>query len=360
MTSAFVSVSAAAPTVLPGGVYNLSATSATIYGSVNPHGLSTGWGFFAGPGGTRYARCQGTLIGYAASDPTVVNPVLVSCALTALSPATTYTWVLEADNRDGRTSTPTQTFATPASSTSASATTMAPPTSVQSDWAVLSVQRDPPAPQIGDTVVFKMSMTLLSSTGSFPQNVNVQCELDAISCGSSTLPFPGPVGRVYDLQSDPWTATAGSHTLAWVISTVNDPHPENNKLSAAFEVSSSSTHPTTTTSIFSSFSSIEQTSTSSATMIGGQTTASFESSTTSSVSTVTPVGSNITELIQQNPSIVLAAIVLILLVTLALRRRPSGPTPVAHPPANAVYCRKCGNQNPTTNQFCKKCGTKLS
>jgi hypothetical protein len=150
------------------------------------------------------------------------------------------------------------------------------------------------------------------------------------------------------------TTPTGSYTIAVIGSAMGVTH----KTTVSLVVSEGQP---TTTGVTNTQTTITSTSVSpSATMIGGQTTASFESSTTSSVSTVTPVGSNITELIQQNPSIVLAAIVLILLVTLALRRRPSGPTPDTHPPANAVYCRKCGNQNPTTNQFCKKCGTKLS
>jgi hypothetical protein len=450
--SAFVSVNATAPTVLPGGVYNLSATTATIYGSVNPHGLSTGWFFFAGPDGTRYQKCSGTLIGYAASDPTFVNPVLVSCDLTLLSPATTYTWLLEGDNVDGKSQTPIQTFTTPAAAatggrpsvaaggvthltpnsatlygsvnphglltswqffagpgesrapacsgtmspsttpealnlvscdlpglvpmtsyswvlrasnsaggpvdtpiqtftTPASASTMPPPTSVQSDWAVLSVELDPPAPQVGDSVVFKMSMTLLSSTGSFPQNVNIQCELDATSCGSATLPIVGPVGQVYNVHTDPWTATAGSHTLAWVISIVNDPYPGNNKMSATFTVSSSSTQPTTTSSILSSSSSIAQSSIESSTQ--------EPSTQTTMIPPTQTTGGGIMDTLQQNSLLVIAALVLLVMLFGALAMKGRGKRTAPQQTRARIFCAKCGTENPASNEFCIKCGKKV-
>jgi hypothetical protein len=434
LMNAFVSVNAEAPTVLPGGVYSLTATSATIYGSVNPHGLSTGWVFFAGPDGSRQqwpssseGNCIGTLIGYAESDPSVVNPILVSCVMHNLTPATTYTWVLEAHNRDGTRLTPIQTFTTPAATstamgpsvaaggvshltptsatlygsvnphglvttwqffagqgadlvlacsgtmsppttpealnlvscnlpgllpmtsyswvlravnsasgpvdtpvqtftTPASITTTPPPTSVQSDWAILSVELDPTAPQVGDAVIFRMSMTLLSSTGSFPQEVNVQCELDATSCGSATLPVAGPVGQAYTVHTDAWTATAGSHTFAWVISTANDPHPENNKMSATFTVPSS-THPATaTSSLFSSTSS----SSISQTLTSSTQEAPIQTSMTPATQTVTVTSglfAGSLQLIQQNGLVLLAVLGVVILLAVVARRRSRPPRP---------------------------------
>jgi hypothetical protein len=82
-----------------------------------------------------------------------------------------------------------------------------------------------------------MTMTALSSTGNFPQDVAIQCLIDGNDCGSGTATFPGPTGTPYTVSSQtPWTATVGTHTLNWQIDTTNDPNPSNNVGTLTFTV----------------------------------------------------------------------------------------------------------------------------
>ena len=108
---------------------------------------------------------------------------------------------------------------------------------ISTDWAVVSVSLIPPAPHPGDPVTFSALITAQSSTGSFPQSVSVKCQIDAQSCGSGTVNFPGPTGTPFTVSSEtPWIATPGGHTLAWAISTTGDPKPSNNMRSIQFTV----------------------------------------------------------------------------------------------------------------------------
>ncbi len=111
-----------------------------------------------------------------------------------------------------------------------------PPTPT-TDWAVLSVGLNPSAPKAGDPVIFRMTMTVFSTSGGYPQSVPVQCQVDGITCGGGTLPFPGPTGNPLTVDaSTPWPASAGPHTLTWSISASNDPNPGNNVMSTSFTV----------------------------------------------------------------------------------------------------------------------------
>lgn len=110
--------------------------------------------------------------------------------------------------------------------------------SPSTDWEVFSVSWTPSSPQPGDSVIFHMQMTALSTSGAFPQSVNVQCLIDGASCGSGAFSYPGPVGTPATIDTEtPWMATPGTHTLTWSIDTTGDPNPSNNVMSESFTVS---------------------------------------------------------------------------------------------------------------------------
>ena len=110
-------------------------------------------------------------------------------------------------------------------------------TSASTDWAVTSVSMIPLAPQAGQPVTFTATLVALSTSGSYPQSVNMVCTIDAAPCGSGTLSYPGPTGNPATVTAaTPWIATPGTHTLTWAASTVNDPNPSNNVLSTTFTV----------------------------------------------------------------------------------------------------------------------------
>ncbi len=105
------------------------------------------------------------------------------------------------------------------------------------DWAALSVGLNPAAPRVGDSVTFRMIMSALSTSGSYPQNVAVQCQVDGAPCGSGTVTYPGPTGVSFTVTTiTPWPATLGTHTLTWSVSTAGDPNPSNNVMSTTFTV----------------------------------------------------------------------------------------------------------------------------
>jgi hypothetical protein len=109
--------------------------------------------------------------------------------------------------------------------------------SVSTDWAIQSVSVTPPTPQVGDPVTFSAVLVALSTSGSYPQSVDVECTIDGASCGGGSLSYPGPTGNpaTVDTQTQ-WIATQGTHTLTWSVSTNNDPNPNNNVMSTTFNV----------------------------------------------------------------------------------------------------------------------------
>ena len=110
-------------------------------------------------------------------------------------------------------------------------------TSVSTDWAVTSVSMVPIAPQAGQPVIFKAGLVALSTTGSYPQNVDMVCTIDGNPCGSGSVTYPGPTGNVATVTAAaPWIATPGTHLLTWAASSLNDPDTSNNLMSITFTV----------------------------------------------------------------------------------------------------------------------------
>jgi hypothetical protein len=214
---------AAAPSVTTLSPTNVTATSATLRGSVNPNGKSTSFDFASG---------------LPSSDPGYFSPVpsppqnigsgtvalIVSYTLTGLHPGTEYRYAVRAGNADGNHNGAVVTFHTlPAAATT--------------DWAVVSVNIQPPSPNVGDYVQFAAAVQALSTSGGYPQSFYAQCTIDGISCGAGTLSYPGPTGAAVTVSSPtPWYATPGTHTLSWQVSTANDPNPGNNFGSLTFPV----------------------------------------------------------------------------------------------------------------------------
>jgi hypothetical protein len=110
-------------------------------------------------------------------------------------------------------------------------------TGASTDWEIESVSAAPPAPQVGQPVAFSAVLIALSSSGSYPQNVHVDCTIDGSSCGSGTLSYPGPTGVPSTVSAQTaWIATPGTHKLTWSAATVGDPNPSNNMMSIIFTV----------------------------------------------------------------------------------------------------------------------------
>jgi hypothetical protein len=199
------------------------------------------------------------------------------------------------------------------------------------DWAVLSVASNPAAPRPGDAVTFSMTMTLLSTTGTFPQTVDVQCTVDGVSCGSGTVSHSGPVGVPMNVHTEsPWIAVAGTHSLIWVVSGANDPNPGNDIMTTSF-----TTFAETTTASAISSSPVEASTTRPATAATQSTsqilTATVQPTTSiaqPAVETVTKIpGGEILETAQQNslPIITVLALLIVILVALIFRRRKTKP-----------------------------------
>jgi len=131
---------------------------------------------------------------------------------------------------------------------------------------------NPPAASVGQTVIFRMVMAAVWSSGSFPQNVYVQCVIDGANCGRGPVSYPGPIGFPFPVTANhhPWQATPGTHTLTWMISTNNDPNPSNNVISTTFTVGQTTTQPANSTQPIPDFT--ISTSPTSQTVLQGQTT----------------------------------------------------------------------------------------
>lgn len=215
----------------------------------------------------------------------------------------------------------------------------------KTDWAVLSVAPIPYNPQAGDQVSLAMKFAPLSSTVSFPQSVNVQCQIDGFDCGGGAVTHYGPIGSAMIISgSTVWPATPGTHLLTWFISTTDDPNPGNNALSAQFYVQPPQ-GPVTVT---------QQPTQTMPTLIQ-QTVVVQTSVQTVSAPTTSPSGGSMSNLQgYMLPLIALGALIL-LAIALLRRRGPSPSPPITQP--NSWFCTKCGTPNPIDSQFCKKCGT---
>jgi VCBS repeat-containing protein len=212
------SVYAAAPSCTTLSPINVTATSATLRGSVNPNGVSTGAQFFGDIPTFSAGMSPPEDIGSGVAD------VLVSYTAAGLTPSTSYYYWVGAANSDGSCHGATVHF-----------TTL--PAAVSTDWAVASVGIQPASPQVGDPVTLQATVIVLSTTGGYPQNFIAQCTLDGNSCGSGTLTYPGPTGVPFTVTSgNKWMATAGAHTLSWKVGTANDPNLGNNFGSYTFSI----------------------------------------------------------------------------------------------------------------------------
>lgn len=294
-------------------------TSATLYGTVNPNGLTTNWQFFAGPDGTRSPQCSGNL-------PASFSASTVHCTLAGLTPGTMYTYLLTGTNSAGTRYTPIQSFTTRVPSTTSAAAT-------QSDWAILSTSVNPTSPQVGNSVTLSMTFTLASTNAPLPQLVHVECQMDGALCGEGTITHTSPPGTPHQVNAEtPWIATAGTHTVTWTLSTDNDPNAGNNLSSTTFTVpgspsatttsSSSRTESESTTIIETNTiqSGTLQSSTSQPTTV--QTGASQQTGPTTVTVTSELLGGAV-QLIQQNSLLLVGVlgVLVILLAALALKKR---------------------------------------
>lgn len=345
----------------------VSATEATLHGSVNPNGYSTDYRFIWKQG-TSFSEplaadgnpaCPGSL-------PSGTTAIPVSCTLTGLMPSTTYVYVLMAINGHGIAGDPggPRTFTTLTAATSAGGT-------AHTDWAILSVGTDPASPQVGQLVYFTMSMTLLSTIDPLPQTVPVQCLIDGVSCGTGTATHPGPLGQVLSARSNvAWITTLGTHTVTWTISSENDPNPSNNSGSQTFTIPSAGTQTQTaatqTTATTTSQTASQETTQAqfSITQFTTELTQTSQQQTNPATVTVTSrLSGDLLDVLQQNSLIIIGALaVLVIILAIALRSRRGSPylresrKTVA---GDNRFCPKCGTANPSTSQFCAKCGTQL-
>lgn len=103
---ALASAQGAKPAVTTGGVADLTQSTATVLGKVNPSGARTTYYFQVGPT-TRYGGVTPTRV--AAAGAGTIN---VTGAITGLAPFTTYHYRLVAENRNGTTRGADRTFKT--------------------------------------------------------------------------------------------------------------------------------------------------------------------------------------------------------------------------------------------------------
>jgi hypothetical protein len=110
-------------------------------------------------------------------------------------------------------------------------------TTPSTDWAITSLSMIPPTPQAGQPVTFKATLVAVSTSGSYPQSVFVECTVDGSPCGSGNINYPGPTGIPETVTAaSAWMATPGTHTVTWSASAVGDPNPSNNLMSTTFAV----------------------------------------------------------------------------------------------------------------------------
>jgi hypothetical protein len=111
--------SSAAPAVVTGSASGVTASAATLNGTVNPEGVATTYQFQYGTS-TSYGSVAPASPASAGSGSSAVSE---SASLSGLSASTTYDYRLVATNATGTTDGSNQTFTTPASSSSGSAFT---------------------------------------------------------------------------------------------------------------------------------------------------------------------------------------------------------------------------------------------
>jgi len=103
----FTTAPATPPTVITGEASNITLTTATVAGTINPEGLETSYELDLGID-TKYGT---SLYGEAGSGST---PIQITLGLQGLAPGSTYHYRAVAINSDGRTNGTDRTFTTPA------------------------------------------------------------------------------------------------------------------------------------------------------------------------------------------------------------------------------------------------------
>ncbi len=106
------------------------------------------------------------------------------------------------------------------------------------DWALSSPTLSPASPNVGDPTTFQVILTALSTSLSYPQSPTLLAQVDGVPVGGGSVSYPGPTGIPATVYSaPPWSATAGTHTIVWTVSSgVSDPNPSNNQVSRTFTV----------------------------------------------------------------------------------------------------------------------------
>ena len=109
---------------------------------------------------------------------------------------------------------------------------------VSTDWALSSPAMSPASPNVGDPTTFQVILTALSTSLSYPQSPTLLAQVDGFPVGGGSVSYPGPTGIPATVYSaPPWSATAGTHTIIWTVSSgASDPNPSNNQASRTFTV----------------------------------------------------------------------------------------------------------------------------
>jgi len=341
---------------------DVTATSAHVRASVNPKGKPTTWRITGG----LYAAGQDHVVCPDAALPAGFDWVNVGCTWSNLSPSTEYQYLASADNSVGYGSSHYVDFWTLA----AQPPPPPPAAAAAIDWAVLSVSTAPAAPMVGDSVIFRMTLSAVSSNLAFPRTVQVQCQLDGAYCGSGPVAYEGPTGSIMTVSSTTaWVATFGPHTLTWSVSTANDPNPNNNAKSTNFNTGAQAqtTVQTATTETTGAAQTTTQTLGSTAAL--SSTTVPTQTANQPTVQTVTqtvrqanPIDESL-QMIQQNGltiiSLLFAIVIMLLIVALRRRRKTPAqhyPRPVEPTQASTKYCGSCGVPLKLGKAFCGSCG----
>jgi hypothetical protein len=193
-------VAAQAPDVTIDSASDITATSATINGTINPHTLSTGFHVIYGPT---------TAYGYTGSYapvPPLNTPVTVSNKLTGLSANTTYHCQLVATNASGIGNSADMTFTTlPSGGAQAPVVTVNGATSITSSNATISGTVNPNGSETGYFVQWGLTTAYGGGgpVGSLPaQNNAVAVTAQALGMSASTtyhyrLAATNSAGTVY-------------------------------------------------------------------------------------------------------------------------------------------------------------------
>jgi hypothetical protein len=111
------------------------------------------------------------------------------------------------------------------------------------DWALSNPTMTPTAPKVGDSVVFSVLLSALSTNRPYPQNVRIGAYFDGVFLGTVPVSYTGPTGypALLSTANAPWTATEGPHTVVMIVDpspyAYDDPNRYSNQVSMSFSVS---------------------------------------------------------------------------------------------------------------------------